>query len=123
MVAVGGFFVSFYYLALFGPLLLLPLTWLVVRRSPGTRTTYLLLSLLTVSYLHMIAALQWREVFLGTSYSDRLYLTLDAHLVVTFAIFVCFLGGASPKSSCLPALCAAWISLAWLLIRAVNSVV
>ncbi len=117
-----GLFAGVFYLFLFGPLLLLPLTWLKRSRNPQSRFSSAILVLTSISYGYLLLAIPFKAVLLGTDYSDRLFATVNVGTALTFALFCLTAFGKTPTRRLLMASTFA-VSVAWFLVGAINTAV
>ena len=115
-------FAGIFYLFLFGPLVLLPLTWLKHCRNGQSGFSSAILWLTSISYGYLLTAMWFKAALLGTDYSDRLFATVQAGTALTFVFFLLAAFRKSAHRLLLMA-SALTVCLAWFLVWAINTAV
>jgi len=111
-----------FYTLLFSRLLLLPLTWRKLRPFTENRYAVVIVAATSFSYSYLIAALLARRMMLGPDYSERLFLTVQAHTAFDFGLFVFAILRKSSARKLL-ACSSLVVSVAWLFVWAINTAV
>jgi hypothetical protein len=109
-------FLIFCVLGLLLPLVLIGIAW--PRYDKSTRTT-LIVPALSVIFLLLAIQCDFRLILLGPDYSNRLYLTIEANAVLAAASAVY----SGIRRGWMALAASVFVSLAWLWVGALNSVV
>jgi hypothetical protein len=115
-------FTAVYYLALFGPLLLLTFVWRKLLSSTTDKTVVVIATLISLTYAYLMAALFFRSALLGGDYSKRLFVTVQMNTLFALCLSILSVIWKSPIRALLTCSALA-ITLAWFLVWVVNATV